>query len=196
MFSSIPRPVFYLSNLTSLDLRGNRLTSISNEIARMTALRELILAENRLTEFPEGIYQLPILENLFINSNKIREIDGAKIVQMKHLSTLNLQNNDLAQVPNELGLAHQIKLAFLMFISSFFWVVSSYIYINEFKIVYWCKTFTQPSFYKNGLLILMVFKVIATGRKSFPSAKAWNPGQRHSGRFGILKEQIVMITYR
>lgn len=109
MFSSIPRPVFYLSNLTSLDLRGNRLTSISNEIARMTALRELILAENRLTEFPEGIYQLPILENLFINSNKIREIDGAKIVQMKHLSTLNLQNNDLAQVPNELGLAHQIK---------------------------------------------------------------------------------------
>lgn len=75
----------------------------------MTALRELILAENRLTEISDGIYQLPILENLFLNSNKITAIDGNRIKGMKHLSTLNLQNNDIHQVPNELGLAYQLK---------------------------------------------------------------------------------------
>lgn len=108
-FSTLPRPVITLSSLSTLDLRGNRLTSIPNEIARITALRELYLSENRLTEFPEGIYQLPIIEILFMNSNKIKNIDGARICRMKHLCTLNLQNNDINQVPNELGLANQIK---------------------------------------------------------------------------------------
>lgn len=109
LFSSFPRPVLSLSSLSTLDLRGNRLTSLPNEISRLTALRDLIFAENKITEIPPGVYQLPILENLFANNNKITSIDAMKIVKMKHLSTLNLQNNDITQVPLELGLAEQIK---------------------------------------------------------------------------------------
>ena len=55
------------------------------------------------------ILELPILENLFANNNRINTIDPFKIVKMKFLHTLNLQNNDLSQIPHELGKAEQIK---------------------------------------------------------------------------------------
>ena len=72
-------------------------------------MRELTLADNRLTEFPMGVYELPILENLFCNNNHIKTVDPFKIIAMKFLSTLNLQNNDIMQVPIELGKAEQIR---------------------------------------------------------------------------------------
>ncbi len=53
--------------------------------------------------------ELPILENLFANNNRINFIDPFKIVKMQFLHTLNLQNNDLSQIPHELGKAEQIK---------------------------------------------------------------------------------------
>ena len=64
---------------------------------------------NRITELPVGLYELPILENLFASNNRIQSIDATKIVGMKRLSTLNLQNNDISQLPPELGKAVQIK---------------------------------------------------------------------------------------
>jgi Leucine-rich repeat (LRR) protein len=53
--------------------------------------------------------ELPILENLFANNNRINFIDPFKIIKMQFLHTLNLQNNDLSQIPHELGKAEQIK---------------------------------------------------------------------------------------
>lgn len=55
------------------------------------------------------IYELPILEILFLNNNKLKEIDAEKIVKMKHLTTLNLQNNDIGRIAPELGKATQLK---------------------------------------------------------------------------------------
>lgn len=46
-FNLVPQPVFMLTNLSTLDLRGNSLTSIPNEIRALTALRELSLSDNR-----------------------------------------------------------------------------------------------------------------------------------------------------
>ena len=61
------------------------------------------------------MHALKNLENLFANNNKICSIQANEIVQMKHLSTLNLQNNDISQVPPELGRATQLK-----YLKSFF----------------------------------------------------------------------------
>ncbi len=52
---------------------------------------------------------MPILENLFLNNNRIKTLDPYKIINMKCLSTLNLQNNDLENIPIELGRATQLK---------------------------------------------------------------------------------------
>ncbi len=63
----------------------------------------------RLTEISPGVYDLKMLENLFVNNNHITTVDPFKIIDMKNLSTLNLQNNDLMQIPVELGKAVQLK---------------------------------------------------------------------------------------
>jgi Leucine-rich repeat (LRR) protein len=62
-----------------------------------------------LTEISPGVYDLKMLENLFVNNNHITTVDPFKIIDMKNLSTLNLQNNDLMQIPVELGKAVQLK---------------------------------------------------------------------------------------
>lgn len=71
-------------------------------------MKDLIIIK-RLNEFPAGVYDLPSLEVLLLNNNHIKEIDGGKIVKMKRLTTLNMQNNDLSLVPNELGKAVQLR---------------------------------------------------------------------------------------
>lgn len=44
-----------------------------------------------------------------MNDNKIDSIDADGIKQLPVLATLDLQNNNISQVPPELGLCTQIK---------------------------------------------------------------------------------------
>lgn len=108
-FSEMPASILNLTNLSSLDLRANKISDIPIEFIQLRSLRELIISDNKFQEIPNCIYQLPILENLFANNNQIKLIDGNKIVEMKFLKILNLQNNDIATVPPILGKATQIK---------------------------------------------------------------------------------------
>jgi Leucine-rich repeat (LRR) protein len=57
----------------------------------------------RFTEIPDSIFDLKNLENLFANDNKIESINVARLMNLKHLSTLNLQNNEISKLPPELG---------------------------------------------------------------------------------------------
>ena len=100
---SIPTLVFKLKSLVQLDLRGNNLNTIDDTIQNLASLRELIIADNKFTEIPNGVYYIKNLENLFANSNKIQVINVKGLANLKHLSTLNLQNNDISTVPPELG---------------------------------------------------------------------------------------------
>ena len=55
------------------------------------------------------LYKLPKLEILFVNDNKLDNIDAAGLKQLPALATLDLQNNNISQVPPELGLCTQLK---------------------------------------------------------------------------------------
>jgi len=46
-FINIPQPVFMLKNLSILDMAGNHLEQVPQEIQNLKSLRELILADNR-----------------------------------------------------------------------------------------------------------------------------------------------------
>ena len=63
----------------------------------------------RLTSLPPALYQCKKLEIIFADSNKIDAIDAAGIQGLPVLGTLDLQNNNVAQVPPELGNCTQIK---------------------------------------------------------------------------------------
>ncbi|XP_045160568.2 leucine-rich repeat-containing protein 40-like [Mercenaria mercenaria] len=95
--------------LTFLDLRNNQLSDLPSDMASLKEMREVILSFNRFTKLPAVLYSLPKLEILFANDNKIESIDPQGMKQLASLATLDLQNNNIGQVPPELGLCSQIK---------------------------------------------------------------------------------------
>jgi len=63
----------------------------------------------RFTELPQVVYSLPKLEIMLANDNKISAVDAGKLRALPCLATLDLQNNNIATVPPELGLCAQLK---------------------------------------------------------------------------------------
>lgn len=57
----------------------------------------------RFKTFPEVLYRIPALETILISNNQVGSLDPHKMKTMEHLTTLDLQNNDLLQIPPELG---------------------------------------------------------------------------------------------
>lgn len=63
------------------------------------------------TTLPPCVYELVGLEILLVRDNKLEAIDAssAGLARMPRLATLDLANNDIAQIPNELGNIKTIK---------------------------------------------------------------------------------------
>ncbi|CAL1540077.1 unnamed protein product, partial [Lymnaea stagnalis] len=91
------------TKLFMLDLRNNQLSSLPPQLASLKCLRELILSNNRFLEIPAVVYELSKLEILFVSDNKITELDHVGFSKLTKLGTLDLQNNDITQVPPQLG---------------------------------------------------------------------------------------------
>lgn len=64
---------------------------------------------DRFTTLPSSLYEMKKLEIIFADNNKITTIDAAGFKNLPMLATLDLQNNNIDQVPPELGNCTQIK---------------------------------------------------------------------------------------
>ncbi|NXK90877.1 LRC40 protein, partial [Formicarius rufipectus] len=111
--SSISLELCRLHKLTHLDLRNNVLTSLPKEMEALTRLQIINLAFNRFKDFPSVLYHLPALETILLSNNQVGSIDPVQLKGMDRLSTLDLQNNDLLQVPPELGLCENLRALLL-----------------------------------------------------------------------------------
>ncbi|XP_068176503.1 leucine-rich repeat-containing protein 40 [Antennarius striatus] len=98
-----------LQHLTHIDFRNNQLSDLPSEIKNLKKLRSIILKYNRFKSFPEVLYQVVSLETVLLGNNQVNEIDPGRLVQLVHLSTLDLSNNDLLKVPSELGLCSSLR---------------------------------------------------------------------------------------
>ncbi|KAM5256323.1 leucine-rich repeat-containing protein 40 [Ctenodactylus gundi] len=92
-----------LQKLTFLDLRNNFLTSLPEEMESLIRLQTINLSFNRFKMLPEVLYRLPTLEAILISNNQVGSLNPQKMKTMENLTTLDLQNNDLLQIPPELG---------------------------------------------------------------------------------------------
>ncbi|XP_006635105.2 leucine-rich repeat-containing protein 40 [Lepisosteus oculatus] len=101
--TSISLEFCMLQQLVNIDLRNNLLTSLPAELEALTKLRSIILSFNRFKLFPEVLYEIPTLETILISNNQVGAIDPIQLRRLEKLSTLDLQNNDIMQVPPELG---------------------------------------------------------------------------------------------
>ncbi|XP_030897589.1 leucine-rich repeat-containing protein 40 [Leptonychotes weddellii] len=92
-----------LQKLTFLDLRNNFLNSLPEEMESLIRLQTINLSFNRFRILPEVLYHIPTLETILISNNQVGSVDPQKMKAMENLITLDLQNNDLLQIPPELG---------------------------------------------------------------------------------------------
>uniref|UniRef100_H0VEU7 Leucine-rich repeat-containing protein 40 n=1 Tax=Cavia porcellus TaxID=10141 RepID=H0VEU7_CAVPO len=92
-----------LQKLTFLDLRNNFLNSLPEEMKSLVRLQSINLSFNRFKVLPEVLYHIPTLSTILISNNQVGALDPQQMKMMENLTTLDLQNNDLLQVPPELG---------------------------------------------------------------------------------------------
>lgn len=98
-----------LLQLTHIDLRNNQLSDLPSGMENLTKLRSVILSYNRFKSFPDVLYQIVSLETVLLSNNQVGTVDPGRLVRMVHLSTLDLSNNDLLNIPPELGLCTSLR---------------------------------------------------------------------------------------
>ncbi|KAM9385341.1 leucine-rich repeat-containing protein 40 [Pholidichthys leucotaenia] len=98
-----------LLRLTHIDLRNNQLSDLPSEMKNLTKLRSIILNYNRFKSFPEVLYEIFSLETVLLGNNQVGGLDPARLIKLANLSTLDLSNNDLLNVPPDLGLCTSLR---------------------------------------------------------------------------------------
>ncbi|KAM9358337.1 leucine-rich repeat-containing protein 40 [Symphorus nematophorus] len=98
-----------LLQLTHIDLGNNQLSDLPPEMNNLTKLRSIILNYNRFKFFPEVLYQMVSLETVLLRNNQVNGVDPARLIKLINLSTLDLANNDLLNIPPELGLCTSLR---------------------------------------------------------------------------------------
>ncbi|KAI6064255.1 Leucine-rich repeat-containing protein 40 [Aix galericulata] len=111
--SSISSELCMLHKLTHLDIRNNFLTSLPEEMEALTTLQVINLSFNRFKVFPSVLYRILALETILLSNNQVGSIDPLQLKKMEKLGTLDLQNNDLLQVPPELGNCENLRALLL-----------------------------------------------------------------------------------
>ncbi|XP_010714569.1 leucine-rich repeat-containing protein 40-like [Meleagris gallopavo] len=111
--SSVSLELCTLHKLTHLDIRNNVLTSLPEEMEALTRLQVINLSFNRFKVFPSVLYRILTLETILLSNNQVGSVDPLQLKKMEQLGTLDLQNNDLLQVPPELGNCETLRTLLL-----------------------------------------------------------------------------------
>ncbi|WP_033137275.1 leucine-rich repeat-containing protein kinase family protein [Aeromonas finlandensis] len=87
--------------LEVLDLTGNQLSALPDELAGFGKLRIIFCSENRFTELPEVLGRCPALTMVGFKANQIATVSARALPA--GLRWLILTDNAVAQLPDELG---------------------------------------------------------------------------------------------
>ena len=91
------------SNVVTINLSQNQLTSLPDEIAQLPSLRNLFVADNSLSSFPLAVTQLGDLTRLDLSNNGFGGAISSEIGGLEGLSELRLSSNGITgTIPTEL----------------------------------------------------------------------------------------------
>jgi hypothetical protein len=106
-----PREIFDLADtLEVLNLSGNALATLPDDLSRLSKLRVLFCSDNRFTQLPEVLSSCVQLEMVGFKANSIREVAPAAL--SPGLRWLILTDNQIAVLPDSIG--HCARLQKLM----------------------------------------------------------------------------------
>jgi len=101
----LPNEICNLTTLTMLNASHSMLTDIPKQMDQLVNLRHLVLQRNRLTVLPIEICRLTTLQQLDVSQNLITVLPK-EIGQLTNLISLPLWGNKLDYIPKEIN---QIK---------------------------------------------------------------------------------------
>jgi hypothetical protein len=100
--TSLPPEVFALADtLEVLDLSGNALQSLPDDLHRLHRLRVLFCSDNRFEALPEALGRCSRLEMVGFKANRIAQVSAASLPPA--LRWLILTDNRIEALPDELG---------------------------------------------------------------------------------------------
>jgi hypothetical protein len=100
--TAFPREIFDLADsLEILDLSGNALSSLPDDLPRLGKLRIIFCSDNQFTELPAVLGACPALTMVGFKANRIRTVPPASLPPQ--LRWLVLTDNQIEALPAELG---------------------------------------------------------------------------------------------
>jgi len=103
-----PPEIFDLAEtLEILDLSGNALSSLPDDLPRLRKLRILFCSDNQFTELPEILGQCPRLSMVGFKANRIRKVAAQSLPAQ--LRWLILTDNQLEELPAAIGNCTQLQ---------------------------------------------------------------------------------------
>jgi hypothetical protein len=100
--TEFPREIFELADsLEILNLSGNAISSLPNDLGRLKKLRILFCSDNPFTELPEVLGECPSLRMVGFKANQIRHVPATAL--SPSLRWLILTNNQIETLPDTLG---------------------------------------------------------------------------------------------
>ena len=106
--TEFPREIFALANtLEVLNLTGNALSSLPDDLGRLHKLEVLFCSDNQFTEVPAVLGQCPLLSMVGFKANQIRTLPAAALTPA--LRWLILTDNQLEELPAEIGNCQQLQ---------------------------------------------------------------------------------------
>ncbi len=106
--TEFPDEIFALADtLEVLNLSGNALHTLPDDLHRLTRLRVLFCSHNRFTQVPESVGQCASLETVGFRANQIDHLPAASLPPA--LRALVLTDNRLTDLPAALGACEQLQ---------------------------------------------------------------------------------------
>jgi hypothetical protein len=100
--TEFPREIFDLADtLEILNLSGNALSALPDDLPRLHRLRVIFCSDNLFTRVPEVLGRCPNLEMIGFKANRIEELPAAALPE--RLRWLILTDNRLRALPAEIG---------------------------------------------------------------------------------------------
>ena len=96
--SVLPKGIFSLQNLESLNLSYTKISTLPESIRNLTSLQSLDLSHTEISELPESIGNLTSLENLNFEDTVISELP-ASIRNLTNLRRLSLCDTQISELP-------------------------------------------------------------------------------------------------
>jgi hypothetical protein len=106
--TAFPREIFDLADsLEILDLSGNQLTALPDDLPRLHKLRVIFCSDNPFTELPEVLGQCTQLSMVGFKANRITRVPPQALPPL--LRWLILTDNGLTELPQQIGHCTQLQ---------------------------------------------------------------------------------------